>query len=68
MSKFNVIMPVAGCIYFEGIEAADEDEAIAKAMEKAIDPEIVEDLQMYKEICSGNVCNVEYSEAEVTEA
>lgn len=57
MPKYNVTLPVAGVAYFTDIEAADEDEAIRKALELPLNIGLdnVSDLNTYKSLTEGNV-------------
>ena len=78
MSKvFNVRVPFAGVIAFE-IEASTEEEAIAKAFETGININLTEDdstnnnafifeWEMYTKMVEGNICYINFTDAEAEE-
>ena len=66
MAMYDVTIPVTGYVFVTDVEASSEDEAIEVAMQLSFDPDMIEELQYHRQICSGNVCNAEVSEAYAT--
>ena len=67
MSRYSVTLPIAGFTFFSGIEANSPEEAIDKALELPIEPINMNEVNSYKELVSGNVCNADIVEAEAEE-
>jgi len=66
MKKYGVSVPIAGYVYIE-VEAETEDEAIDKALDDAYKDEDIVEIEMYRYLLEGNVCNTYCTEASAEE-
>lgn len=72
MPKFYIAFPIAGALFFDGVEAVDEKDAIEKCIEMCAassDPldDFMGDWYLYEKICEENVANVYYNHVYVQE-
>lgn len=66
MPKYNVILPINGCVNLE-IEADSEEQAIQKGLQEDINTDDIDEFNTYKNLLSGNVFEGDYSEAQAEE-
>lgn len=63
MPKYGVRLPVSGHIYVE-VEADNEKAAIDAALDLSHDTKDIEEWEVEKRVCYGNVCGHPCSQAE----
>jgi hypothetical protein len=63
MNTYLVRIPIAGCLCVE-VQAESEEQAIELGMKEELSPQNIEELNKYKQICEGNVCMVDITDAE----
>ncbi len=62
LKNYTVVLPVTGSLYVE-VKAESEEAAIEKAFEKDLTVDMLEDWNVHREICQGNVFHGEQNEA-----
>lgn len=70
MSRYNIVIPIAGALFFDGIEADSEESAIEQCIELIDNSDNpIDDFEgtwdTYKKLVEGNRCYARYTEIEV---